>query len=304
MHSEVRAVYPQRVIEAAGKGSCNGVKVAIDTGGGVGSLFIPNIFQELGCKVFVLNDTPSIFSRIIDPTVDELRELSEFVVSNGCDVGLAFDCDADRLVIVDASGRKLSPDSTLLTCMKYFLENSRNRKVAVSVDTTLAVDEMVSEYNGTVVYAKVGEANVVRKMIENNCDVGGEGSSGGYIESGFVFCRDGVYASTLVAKIIKQNRSLDQVLRNFPKYYQVRTKLECDRKLSLKILDFLLSTEKKANTLDGLKVKLSNNSWLLVRPSNTENILRISAEAPRKEEAERIVSKYSTKIRSFVASPA
>jgi phosphomannomutase len=303
-HYTIKPVYPERVVQSAGKGTCSGVRLAIDTGGGVGSIFIPSIFRELGCKVTVLNDSPSIFNRIIDPTIDELKELSETVTKNGCDAGLAFDCDADRLVIVDEKGRKLSPDSTLLTCMKYFLENSRNRKVAASVDTTLAIEEIVSEYNGLVVYAKVGESNVVRKMIENNCPVGGEGSSGGYIESNFVLCRDGVYASTLVAKMIKQSGSLSEVLKTFPQYCQIRTRIDCKRELAVKVLDYLLKGERNPEIVDGLKVHANAKSWVLIRASNTENIVRISAEAPNHEEALNLVEKYKRKIQDYILSIA
>ena len=91
-------------------------------------------------------------------------------------MGFAFDCDADRLVIVDPEGRKMSGDVTLLICLRFFLENTRNRTVAVSVDTSLAAEDLLREYNGRVVYAKVGEANVVKKILENKCGAGGEGT--------------------------------------------------------------------------------------------------------------------------------
>ena len=168
-----RSSYIEILRNKAGKDSAKGVKVALDLAGGVGSLFIPQIISYQGCVVHSLHGTPGIFPRIIDPTVDPLIALSNLVTSANCDVGFAYDCDADRLVIVSQKGKKLTGDATLLICLRYFLENTRNRQVAVSVDTSLAAEDLVREYNGKILYSKVGEPNVVRKIIENNCGAGG-----------------------------------------------------------------------------------------------------------------------------------
>src|SRR5579875_2262032 len=275
-----RAIYYEILRARAGKDSAKSVGIALDLAGGVGSLFIPSLLAYQGCKVHSIHDSPGIFPRIIDPTLDPLGALSNAVTSQTCDVGFAFDCDADRLVIVDAQGRKLSGDATLLICLQYFLENTRNRTVAVSVDTSLAAEDLLREYNGRVVYAKVGEANVVRKIIENNCGAGGEGSSGGYIEPAFVMCRDGVYASTLIVKMIKSEGSLDTLLTRLNQYHQDRAKLEIDRTRVRSILDALAGSEGgEVDRTDGVKIRLAEKAWVLLRASNTENVMRISAEA-------------------------
>ncbi len=215
-----RAAYVEILRNKAGKDSAKGVEVALDLAGGVGSLFIPKIISYQGSVVHAVHGTPGIFPRIIDPTVDPLNGLSNLVTTSGCDVGFAYDCDADRLVIVDEEGRKLSGDATLLICLRYFLENARNRQIVVSVDTSLSAEDLVREYNGRIIYSKVGEPNVVQKIIENNSGAGGEGSSGGYIEPSFVMCRDGVYASTMILKLIRSEGSLSQLLKQFSEYYQ------------------------------------------------------------------------------------
>ena len=121
-----RASYIDVLRAKAGRDSAKGVKVTLDLAGGVGSLFIPSLIGYQGCDVHSIHATPGIFPRIIDPTVDPLTALSDLVRSTSCDVGFAYDCDADRLVIVDENGRKLTGDATLLICLRYFLENSRN----------------------------------------------------------------------------------------------------------------------------------------------------------------------------------
>ncbi len=297
--SSQTALYVEILKFRAGKGSAKGVRVALDMAGGVGSLFVPSLLSFQGCKVHSLHDTPGIFPRIIDPTVDPLIALSNEVKEAKCQAGFAFDCDADRLVIVDEEARKLSGDATLLICLNYFLENARNRRVAVSVDTSLAAEDLVREYNGKIIYAKVGEANVVRKIIENNCGAGGEGSSGGYIEPAFVLCRDGVLASTMIVRMIKAEGSLKQITSNFKSYFQDRAKMEIDRNYAPKILSTLANTEGEVDLTDGVKIRKGDRSWVLIRYSNTENVIRVSAEAKTSERAKVLVEEYSGKIKDI-----
>jgi len=291
-----RAAYVEILRNKAGKDTAKGVRVALDLAGGVGSLFIPYITTYQGAATHSIHSTPSIFPRIIDPTADPLTALSHLVKTAKCDVGFAYDCDADRLVIVDQAGRKLPGDATLLICLRYFLENTRNRQIVVSVDTSLAVEDLVREYNGKIIYSKVGEPNVVQKIIEYNAGAGGEGSSGGYVEPSFVMCRDGVYASTMILKLIRSEGSLSQLLSQFEEYHQDRGKIEIDRTISAEILDVLETTENDADTTDGLKIRINDNSWLLIRASNTENVIRVSAESKSEERSRELVSTYLRKI--------
>jgi phosphomannomutase/phosphoglucomutase len=296
--SRRRPSYLEIIAARAGKDAAKSVKVALDLAGGVGCYFIPRLLSFQGCEVHSIHDSPGIFPRTIDPTVDPLDFLSNTVREASCDAGFAYDCDADRLVIVDEKGNKLSGDATLLICLRYFLENTRNRTVAVSVDTSLAAEDLVREYNGKVIYAKVGEANVLRQIIENNCGAGGEGSSGGYIEPAFVMCRDGVYGSTIITRMIKSEGSLSNVLSNFKTYFQARGKNAMSKETASLVLQKLASDADpdKLDLTDGLKIRTVERSWVLIRYSNTENVMRISAEARSKEEADRLASDYSSKI--------
>ena len=296
-----RASYVEILRNKAGKESAKGVKVALDLAGGVGSLFIPKVISYQGSIVHSIHSTPGIFPRIIDPTADPLIALSNLVTSAQCDVGFAYDCDADRLVIVDEKGRKLSGDATLLICLRYFLENSRNRQIVVSVDTSLAAEDLVREFNGKIIYSKVGEPNVVQKILENNSGAGGEGSSGGYIEPSFVMCRDGVYASTMILKLIRSEGSLSELLRQFSEYHQDRGKVEIVRSISGKILEILAETEKEPDLTDGLKLRRDDKSWVLIRSSNTENVIRVSAEAKTRTRAAELVGEYIRRIKEIAS---
>ncbi len=299
IYSEVSSIYPEELVSYIGKDSCSGLKVSLDLGGGAGSLFIPKLFKEIGCKVLTLNDSPGIFSRTIDPIEDKLDNLSESVVANGFDVGFAYDCDADRVAIVDEKGRKIPADFILMLCVKYLMIKMRLREAVVSVDTSMGLEKMVNDLGGKVYYSKVGEANVVMEMMKRGCKLGGEGSSGGLVLSDFVLCRDGALASALVSKIIKQEGALNDLTEDLPYYYQIRKKIPCSKDDAKRILSTLTQELPNVDTTDGIKFK-QKDSWVLIRPSRTEEALRISVEAKSKDKAEQIMNNYLKRIKSIM----
>ncbi len=294
--------YPSDVVTYVGRSSCSGLKVALDLGGGSGCLFIPEIFRELGCRVVTLNASPGVFSRDMDPTRDKLNDLSEAVKNGGADMGIAYDCDADRVVFVDGDGSKLPADYVLLMYLRYLADSGGMRDVVVSVDTSLAVEDIVEEAGCRVVYSKVGEANVVRRMLEEGVSIGGEGSSGGLILSDFNLCRDGVLASALVTKVVKQYGDLRRIVNRLPKYHSVREKTACRREDALLVVSRLVEDERgRVDTVDGVKIiDKAAGFWVLIRPSGTEDILRISVEAQTSREASNLMRRYKDKVQRYL----
>ena len=290
--------YPTDVVSYVGAGSCSKLKVVLDLGGGAGCMFVPNIFRELGCKVLTVNGSPSVFSRGMDPTRDKLTDLSEAVNDSSADIGVAYDCDADRVVFIDNEGTKLRSDYVLLIYLKYLSDSGLLRNIAVNVDTSLAAEDIVEKSGFKVIRSKVGEANVVQRMIEEKISIGCEGSSGGLIISDFNFCRDGVLASALIASaIVKQNESLASIIKSLPQYYCFREKMNCMREEAYHVLK-TLSEEEDGNidSIDGVRIIMNDRSWVLIRPSNTENIIRISVEAKTEKTASTLMNRYKDKI--------
>lgn len=292
-----RTSYDEELVEGFGRGAFAGVKVALDLGGGAAIFHAPRILRELGCQVFTINDTPGVFTRTIDPVADDLALLQKVVRQKACDIGLAFDCDGDRLVIVDNEGKKRSGDFMLTMALKQILSPSGDKNVVVSVDTTLAVDEAVKGVKGQVYRSKVGEANVVAKMIEKGVRLGGEGSSGGLIDGGFNYCRDSMVAALTIIRGIKNLG--ERAFLDTKNYSQTRLSIRMPKAKAARVMKELQKQYKNAETTDGVKVRLSSKSWVLVRASGTEDVVRVSAEAPTAKESEKIAETFLRRLKEL-----
>jgi phosphomannomutase len=204
------------------------------------------------------------------------------VIANGLDFGFAFDLDGDRLVVVNRMGEKLSSDATLLICIASAI-NLGMKKFVTSIDTSIAVEKFIKDHGGRFDFSKVGEANVVSKMLEVDAEAGGEGSSAGFIMPKFNMCRDGFLASAIISSLDK--KEIDEYLDFSSQYVQIRSKISADSSLHRKVIEELtdsFTAESSAVlTIDGIKAIIDDDSWILVRPSNTEHAIRISIESKK-----------------------
>ena len=261
-------------------------KVVVDVGGGAARHVAPALLKKSGCQVKTINENLEQCSRGPDPTSDDLKDL----ISNSKGaIGFAFDLDGDRLVVVK-DGKKLSPDITLGLGVAKALELGY-KKFVLSIDSSVSVEKFIIKKGGEVQRSKVGEANVIDLMLKTKSQAGGEGSSGGFILPEFNFCRDGILTSGLIASMLETN-IFEDVLKFMERYHQVRDKIKIESNLHDKTLEKLQEKMSKKFgeiiTMDGIKAIIDEDSWVLVRKSNTEDIIRISAESDNIEKAKTI----------------
>jgi len=261
-------------------------KVVVDVGGGAARHVAPALLKKIGCQVKTINENLEQCSRGPDPTSDDLKDL----ISNSKGaIGFAFDLDGDRLVVVK-DGKKLSPDITLGLGVAKALELGY-KKFVLSIDSSVSVEKFIIKKGGEVQRSKVGEANVIDLMLKTKSQAGGEGSSGGFILPEFNFCRDGILTSGLIASMLETN-IFEDVLKFMERYHQVRDKIKIESNLQDKTLEKLQEKMSKKFgeiiTMDGIKAIIDEDSWVLVRKSNTEDIIRISAESNNIEKAKTI----------------
>jgi phosphomannomutase len=267
----------------------NKPKIVVDIGGGAAKGFAPELLREIGCDVQVINENISGCSRGPDPTSDNLSEL--ITTTNKKDIGFAFDLDGDRLVVVK-DGKKQTPDVTLGLGVAKSLELGY-KKFVLSIDTSVSIEKFIKEKGGTVQRSKVGEANVIDLMLKNNAQAGGEGSSGGFILPEFNYCREGILTSGLIASMLNGSK-FNEILNYMGSYNQIRDKTEIDSEFHDKVIEEIKTKFSKDYseiiTLDGIKGIIDEDSWVLIRKSNTEDIIRVSAESNNEEKCKVIVN--------------
>ncbi|MCE9653118.1 MAG: phosphomannomutase [Nitrosarchaeum sp.] len=266
----------------------NNPDIVIDIGGGAAKEFAPNLLRQLGCKVNVINENLSNCTRGPDPTADNLEDL--IAATSKKEIGFAFDLDGDRLVVV-RKGKKQTPDVTLGLGIAKSLELGYKQFV-LSIDTSISIEKFIKEKGGNVQRSKVGEANVIDLMLKINAQAGGEGSSGGFILPEFNYCREGILTSGLIASMLGDSK-FNEILDFMESYNQQREKIKVDStfhdRVIGKVSNVLEKEYSEVITQDGIKGIIDEDSWVLIRKSNTEDIIRVSAESNNVDKCKRIV---------------
>jgi len=266
----------------------NEPEIVIDIGGGAAKEFAPNLLTQLGCKVNVINENVNNCTRGPDPTTDSLSDL--IAATSKKEIGFAFDLDGDRLVVV-REGKKQTPDVTLGLGIAKSLELGY-KKFVLSIDTSVSIEKFIKEKGGSVQRSKVGEANVIDLMLKTNAQAGGEGSSGGFILPEFNYCREGILTSGLISSMLGDSK-FNEVLNFMESYRQEREKIKVDSAFHDKVIEEVSRKFSKEYseviTQDGIKGIIDDNNWVLIRKSNTEDIIRVSAESNNVDKCKKIV---------------
>jgi phosphomannomutase len=259
-------------------------KVAVDCVNGVGALFTPAWLREaLGCEVVALHDQPTgFFERGPEPVPEHLTRLSAAVREHGCAVGFAHDPDGDRLALVDEGGQPLGEDFTLALAAWQVLERHARGTVVTTVSTSLCVDAVARKFGVEVVRTKIGEINVVEKILQLGAPVGGEGS-GGVIVPAMHPCRCAYIAMALILELLAaQGRALSALRAEIPEFHVAKTKLTVSGDAAPELLRRLRRRFEeqgaRISLLDGVHADFGDR-WINVRRSNTEPVLRVTAEA-------------------------
>ncbi len=282
--------------------------VALDTCHGAGAVIMNALLSALGCKVEGINvAADGLFHRPPEPVAENLGELSDLVRRTGADIGLATDPDVDRLALVDDTGRAIGEDYTLALACRVVLSRHRGAVVA-NLSTSRIVDDMAAEFGSTVVRAPVGEVNVAVRMRELGAVVGGEGN-GGVILPELHLGRDAPLAAALLLQLLADGGpgaggSLSGIVARFPQYRIVKDKLE--RPAGGGSLDAVYESlraafpDGEADMQDGLRLSWPDR-WVHIRPSGTEPIIRVIAEAPTEGEARALVARCRAPLDSVVS---
>jgi phosphomannomutase/phosphoglucomutase len=278
--------------------------VAVDAANSVGSLVAPRLLRELGCKVTTINaNIDGTFpGRLPEPRPENLAELSSIVRAVKADFGVAFDGDADRSVFADETGEIHWGDKTFALVEKDFLQTHKREKIVTPVSSSTLIKDVADAFQGELVWTKVGSVTVSQTMKKLKAKLGGE-ENGGIIYGAHQAVRDGAMATALILSIMaKSGKKLSTLLGELPRYYIEKGKVPCPESLKEKALKKLAEEveDLNPNTIDGIKLWFTDKSAILIRPSGTEPIFRLYAEAKTSEKAARLVNEYTSKLKKIL----
>lgn len=278
--------------------------VVMDTGNGAQAACAPLIAQRLGCKVIVVNGQidGDFSARGSEPTMDNLGVLADTVRSGRADFGVAFDGDGDRSIFCDNEGNAYWGDKTGSLLVKNLLAGRHaGAEIVCPINTSMVLSMVAKEVGMKVVHTKVGSVEVSREMVKRKAPLGLE-ENGGFMYGPLNEVRDGAMTTALVLDMLASSgESFSSLVSKLPRTFQHKTKFSCS---SREVVERVVKackehgSPKKVEEMDGVKIWLDEETWLMVRPSGTEPLIRMYAESTDKSLLESKVEEYSRIVRS------
>lgn len=278
--------------------------VVLDPACGVGGLVTPYLLRELGCQVTTINSVVdgTFPARPPEPRPENLVDLATIVRTIGADFGVAFDGDADRSIFVAETGDIQWGDRTFALIEKHFLLANPGGKVVTPVSSSQVVRDVADKYGGELVWTKVGSTVVSHTMKKLKAKLGGE-ENGGVFYGPHQPVRDAAMTTALILNVMgATGKGLAELLDSLPRYFLEKEKVRCPHNQKTTLLKKLLSEVRHLNpeTIDGVKLWFSDRSSILIRPSGTEPLYRLYAEAITKKRASRLVKEYKCRLAQFI----
>ena len=267
-------------------------RVALDCCHGAGPTVFPQLLEALGCEVDAIGMTADgRFPRSPEPIAENLTELEALVRRTGAAVGLATDPDVDRLALVDERGRAIGEDWTLALAARVVLQH-RTGPVVTNLSTSRVLDDVAERLGSRVLRSPVGEVNVAVRMRAEGSPIGGEGN-GGVILPELHLGRDAPVGAALILQLLLiEARPLSAIVAEYPQYAIVKDKLDRPAGALAPVYDALRATFAGAteDLQDGLRLSWPDR-WVHIRPSGTEPIVRVIAEAPTVADARALIAR-------------
>jgi len=279
-------------------------RVALDCCNGAGVGVSLRLLRALGCRVEPIHCTPDgLFPHTPEPNFINLQDLCRFTKERGADIGFATDPDGDRIAVVSEEGEFLGEELTLALAAQYVLSRSPRKglPVVINMSTSRVTEDVARAAGSEVIRTAVGEVNVAEKMEAVKAVVGGEGN-GGVIDPRVHYGRDAIVGMGLILELLaRSGMRCGQAAGALPRYFMLKTKIECPSARSREIIRALKAEvpAARANLEDGLRLDWEDR-WVHLRASNTEPVMRIIAEARTQDAVQALVDEYSARVRAML----
>ena len=281
------------------------LKVAIDCGNAAGCIVAPDLYEKFNIDLHKLYcDIDGSFpNHHPDPTVDSnLIDLQEFVIKNKCDLGLAFDGDADRIVAVDENGLIIRSDILISIFLSKIIK--KGDSVVYDVKCSKALEDMINRFNGNPIMWKTGHSLIKNKMKEEKAKIGGEMSGHIFFADDYYGYDDAIYVGLrLVELLSNQDMKLSEIVSEVPRYFSTpELRFDCnDDKEKIDIMNNVFdyfSSKYNFSDIDGIRLSL-DNGWALIRCSNTQPVIVCRIEASTKNLLKKYEKMVIEKLLSF-----
>jgi len=274
-------------------------KVVVDAVNSTGGIAVPKLLKKLGVEVIELYCEPNgHFPHNPEPLKENLTDLSRLVVEHNANLGIVVDPDVDRLAFVCEDGSVFGEEYTLVACADFVLGKTPGSTVS-NLSSTRALKDITIQHGCSHDSSAVGEVNVVEMMKRNNAVIGGEGN-GGVIYPESHYGRDSLVGIALFLNLLaERNISILELKQEYPSYFMSKQKLQLNDDLNFEAIErFLIDkySSQKIDSVDGLKIDFKD-SWVQLRKSNTEPIIRVYSEAKSQESADDLANSVITQIR-------
>lgn len=278
-------------------------KVTMDLGNGVQALVAPLLAKKLGCTVITVNGTidGDFPGRGSEPTPSNLSLMSFVAKETNSDIGAAFDGDGDRSIFCDEKGIVSWGDKTGTLLAKYLILTKHPKaKIVCPINTTHILTKVAQDNGSEIIHTKVGSVEVSREMVKQGAIIGME-ENGGFMYGVLNQVRDGALTTALMLDLLgSEEKGLSAILSSLPKVYQYKSKFECSQMgLIQKVIDSVKNhgSPMKIETLDGVKIWFDEESWLMLRPSGTEPLIRIYGESTDEQLINSKVNEYTRLVK-------
>ena len=277
-------------------------KVVVDGVNSTGGIAVPLLLEALNVHPVKLYCEPTgHFPHNPEPLKEHLGDLMKKVVDERADFGIAVDPDVDRLAFVDEKGEMFGEEYTLVAIADYVLQNTPGNTVS-NMSSSRALNDVTIKHNGIYTASEVGEVNVIEMMKETNAIIGGEGN-GGIIYPELHYGRDSLVGIALFLSFLADNYDTVSVLRKkYPAYFMSKKKIELTPNIDVDAIFMNFRDayrSEKINIMDGVKIDFED-SWVHLRKSNTEPIIRIYTEASSQDEADQLANRVISEIKKIV----
>lgn len=274
-------------------------KVVVDGVNSSGGIIIPNLLRRMGVEVVELYCEPNgDFPHNPEPLKEHLGAICELVPKENADFGIVVDPDVDRLAFISNDGEMFGEEYTLVACADYVLSKTPGNTVS-NLSSSRALRDITEKHGGHYAASAVGEVNVVELMKKNHAIIGGEGN-GGIIYPELHYGRDSLVGVALfLTYLANQEKTVAELRASYPQYYMSKNKIELTPKINVDMLLEQMAenySNQDISTIDGVKIDFAT-SWVHLRKSNTEPIIRIYTEAPTQDDADGLASRIIEEIK-------